>query len=366
MKALAAALAGDREALASLAADPAGAELAQLHRLGPALALRARRLGVDGPAVASWHRSLMALAAHRLRIEDRLAVAAAALGEAGIPWVPIKGCDLGARVYDRPEERPVGDVDILLARDDLPRARAALGAAGWRTLHESGRVEEYLRDEGYAWQAVDSTGLLLEVHVRLWGLVPPGLARALLAASVPDPSLGASGRRLPLPHAWLLAAVHSWLNPPPRPLLGWWDLERIAAAAVADTAADTAAQDLADEAVALATAWDLQLPAGLAAAEAARLWSSEPNRGIAGRLLAGLRPLERRAARRAEHGADGLALEWIVLARLLSGRASRAGWRSLGRRVWAHPGVVEQETERGRSWPARRISHVLKALRLAR
>lgn len=356
MRALAAALAGDRDALAALAADPDGAELAKLHRLGPALALRARRLGIDGPAVASWHRSLMALAAHRLRIEDRLAVAATALGGAGVPWVPIKGCDLGARVYERPEERPVGDVDILVARDDLPRARAALAAAGWRTLHDSPRVEEYLRDEGYAWQAVDPTGLLLEVHVRLWGLVPAGLARALLAASVPDPSLGPSGRRLPLAHAWLLAAVHSWLNPPPRPLLGWWDLERVAAAA----------PDLADEAVALATAWDLQLPAGLAAAEAARLWGSEPNREIAGRLLANLRPLERRVARRAAQEADGLGLGWIVLARLLSGRASRAGWRSLGRRIWAHPGVVEQETERGHSWPSRRIRHVLKALKPAR
>lgn len=357
MRALAAALAGDRDALSALAADPDSAELAKLHRLGPALALRARRLDVDGPAVASWHRSLMALAAHRLRIEDRLAVAAATLGAAGVPWVPIKGCDLGARVYERPEERPVGDVDILLARDDLPRARAALCAAGWRTLHESERVEQYLRDEGYAWQAVDSTGLLLEVHVRLWGLVPLGLARSLLAASVPDPSLGPTGRRLPLAHAWLLAAVHSWLNPPPRPLLGWWDLDRVAVAA---------GPDLADEVVALATAWDLQLPAGLAAAEAARLWGAEPNRQIAERLLATLRPLERRVARRAAQGVDALGLEWIVLARLLSGRASRAGWRSLRRRIWAHPGVVEQETPRERSWPARRISHVLKALRLAR
>ncbi|HWM90802.1 MAG TPA: nucleotidyltransferase family protein [Thermoanaerobaculia bacterium] len=347
--ALAAALAGDQAALAALAADPAGIELARTHRVGPALSLRARRLGIDGPAAESWHRALIAVAAHRLHIEDRLAAMGSALGEAGVPWLPLKGCDLGARVYRDPEERPVGDIDILVARAELPRAREALCSAGWRSLVGGDRVERYLRDEGYAWQAVDGAGLLLEVHVRLWGIVPAGLGAALLAAAVPDPALGSSGRRLPLAHAWLVAAVHSWLNPPPRPLLSWWDLERLAAAE----------PGIAEEASRLAETWDLQLPAGLAAAQAAELWGSEPNRQIADRLLARLRPLERLAAQQGE----AASLKAIVLARLLSGRRSRAGWRSLPRQIWAHPGVVEQETPSGRSWPARRFQHVMRALR---
>ncbi|MFL6201260.1 MAG: nucleotidyltransferase family protein [Thermoanaerobaculia bacterium] len=345
MKQLAAAVSGDPQALAALAADPAGGERATAHRLGPALALRARRLGIDVPA--AWHRSLIGTTAHLLRVRERLAAASEALGEAGVTWVPIKGCDLGARVYDQPEERPAGDVDLLVSEADYPRAHAALAAAGWRSLYEGERAERYLREEGYAWALVDATGLLLEVHVRLWGLVPSGLAPALLAAAVPDPSLGAAGRRLPLAHAWLLAAVHAWLNPPPRPLLSWWDLERIAAAG----------PGIADQAVRLAEEWDLQLPAGLAAAQAAELWGSEPNREIADRLR--LRPLERLAARRGE----AASLRGIVLARLLSGRASRAGWRALPRQVWAHPGVVEQETAADRSWPARRFTHVMRAFR---
>jgi hypothetical protein len=266
--------------------------------------------------------------------------------------VPIKGCDVGARVYEHPEERPVGDVDLLVAEADFPRARDALTASGWRPFFAGERAERYLREEGYAWAATDAAGLLLEVHVRLWGLVPAGLASALLAAALPDPALGSTGRRLPLAGAWLLAAVHAWLNPPPRPLLSWWDLERLAAAD----------PGIVDEAVRLAEAWDLQLPAGLAAAQAAELWGSEPNREIADRLLARLYLPERLAGRRGE----AASLKAIVLARLLSGRASRAGWRSLPRQVWAHPGVVEQETPPDRSWPARRLSHVLRALRLAR
>lgn len=275
-------------------------------------------------------------------------MAAAALGDAGVPWVLIKGCDLAFRVYERPEERPFGDIDLLVAEDDYPRAKAALAAAGWGAFFAGERSESYFLEEGYAWALVDSAGLLVEVHLRLWGLVPAGLAPALLAVAAPDPSLGITGRRLPLAHAWLLAAVHGWLNPPPRPLISWWDLERIGAAD----------PGIAIAAAALAEVWDLQLPAGLAAAQAAELWGSEPNRAIAERLLGGLRLPERLIARHTP------SLRAIVLARLLSGRASRAGWRSLPRQVWAHPGVVEQETLPDRPWAARRITHVLRALRV--
>jgi hypothetical protein len=309
------ALAGEREALEALASDPAGAELAKLHRVGPALALRARRLGIEGPSAESWHRSLLGVTAHRLRIEDRLAVLGTTLGMAGVRWLPIKGCDLASRVYERPEERPVGDVDVLIAEVDYPRARAVLEEAGWRSLAHGARIDAYLLEEGYAWQAVDPTGLLLE-------------------------------------HAWLVAAVHVWLNPPPRPLLAVWDLERIA----------TAAPNLEDEAVRLAVEWDLQLPAVLAAAYAAGLWNFDPNRRIADRLMDTLRPAERLTVRRAlERGIESTSLESIVLVRLLSFRSSRAGWRSLPRRIWAHPGIVEMETPSGWSWPVRRLAHVLRA-----
>ncbi|HET9227114.1 MAG TPA: hypothetical protein VFR31_10630, partial [Thermoanaerobaculia bacterium] len=132
-------------------------------------------------------------------------------------------------------------------------------------------------------------------------------------------------------------------------LLSWWDLERIAAAEPA----------IGEDAARLAEEWDLQLPAGLAAVQTARLWPSEPNRRIAERLLGGLRPLERLAASRGE----GVGLRSIVLARLLSGRKSRAGWRSLPRQVWAHPGIVEQETEEGKSWLSRRLAHVLRVFK---
>ena len=175
-----------------------------------------------------------------------------------------------------------------------------------------------------------------------------------MEAAEADPTLGPTARRLPLAHAWLVAAIHVWLNPPPRPLLAAWDLERIG----------MAGQDFADDVIRLAVEWELQLPAALSAAYAAGLWLSDPNRRIADRLMDTLRPAERLTARRALEGRiESASLESIVLARLLSRRSSRAGWRSLFRRFWAHPGIVEMETPPGRSWPARRLAHVLKAFR---
>ncbi len=353
---IASALAGDRDALAALAASPDGAELAALHRIGPALSLRAQRLGIEGPATPSWRRSLLGVTANRLLIEDRLAALGGILGDAGIPWLPIKGCDVGTRAYERPEERPVADVDLLIAEADYPRTRRALEAAGWRSLTLGPRMDSYLLEEGYAWQAADASNLLLEVHHRLWGMVPDGMSDAFVDAAAPDPALGPTARRLPPAHAWLLAAVHIWLNPPPRPLLAVWDLERIAAASEDSVLADAVAD--------LAVTWSLQLPAALAAAYAAGLWDSPANRRIAELLLDRLRPAESLAARRALEGRiEDTPLSAIVLARLLSFRPSRAGWRSLPRRIWAHPGIVEMETPPGPSWPRRRLAHVLRSIR---
>lgn len=283
------------------------------------------------------------------------------LAAEGVAWAPIKGWDLGARVYPTREERPVGDADLLVG-PGWERARAALEAGGWTPLVRGRRIDRYLAEEGYAWQATDGGGALLELHFRLWGLVPDGLAPALLAAAEPAGELGAAGRRLTLAGAWLIAAVHAWLNPPPRPLLGWWDLERIAA---------SSDSSLSAEVVALAERWGLQLPAGLAAAQAAALWDRDAHRThprIADELLGRLRAPERVLARRARasQGTDALGLGPLVLCRLLARRPSRAGWRSLPRQVWAHPGVVELETPARWSWPGRRAVHVLRAVRLGR
>ena len=50
---------------------------------------------------------------------------------AGITVAPVKGVVLSRWLYDDVSDRPYRDLDILIARDDLPRMFAAVEARGW-------------------------------------------------------------------------------------------------------------------------------------------------------------------------------------------------------------------------------------------
>lgn len=65
---------------------------------------------------------------HRLMKEQQRALSV--LQEAGIPAVVLKGA-AAARYYPRPEDRCMGDVDLLVQPQDFRRAYAALTAAGY-------------------------------------------------------------------------------------------------------------------------------------------------------------------------------------------------------------------------------------------
>lgn len=76
-----------------------------------------------------------------LRAERREALAA--LRDAGIRAVELKGPTLADRLHARPDLRPSSDVDLLVAAVDLDRAVDALGARGWRA--EPGLHPDYER-----------------------------------------------------------------------------------------------------------------------------------------------------------------------------------------------------------------------------
>jgi hypothetical protein len=57
-----------------------------------------------------------------------------ALDRAGLETLVLKGAALAFTVYDRPELRPFGDVDVLVESPAAPEARSILVAAGWRPL----------------------------------------------------------------------------------------------------------------------------------------------------------------------------------------------------------------------------------------
>ncbi|MEO1368123.1 MAG: nucleotidyltransferase family protein, partial [Acidobacteriota bacterium] len=210
------ALDGDVEALGRCAALDVDGAAARRERVAAALAVAARRHGVDGPAVAAWRSRLRQVAALQLVLEDALTQTGRVLGGAGVRWAPLKGLDLGPRVYPRPEARPTSDVDVLIAGRDLDAAQLALVDAGWAPWVTGERAARYLREEGYAWQSRSPGGSLVELHFRLWGSMSRGAGDALLAASERGPELGPGGVRLRLADAYVLAAFHLFLDAPPR------------------------------------------------------------------------------------------------------------------------------------------------------
>ena len=71
------------------------------------------------------------------KVRDRLRRAAAALEAAQIPYAVVGGNAVAALVseVDEAAVRNTRDVDILLRRDDLERAKEALGKAGFIYRH---------------------------------------------------------------------------------------------------------------------------------------------------------------------------------------------------------------------------------------
>lgn len=292
---------------------------------------------------ATWQRG----AAQLLLAESQLKEIGHELGRVGVTWLPIKGVDLATRgVFEHPEERPFSDVDIMVVSEDLDRARSALNESGWQSLYRGEHAESYLIDEGYAWPATRS-GTLLEVHHRLWGLLPTATAPSLIEDSLPAPELGPTARRPSLAWAWVLAAVHGWLSPH-RDLLLWRDLERVSAAS---------SHDLGEEIETLCRRFGLALPLTAACAVTARIFDDAFHDRLVPILAADLRPIERLT--RPSTARDRRSLGGMILARTLSARPARRGWRSIGRHFWPHPGVVEQRTPSSWTWPKRRLACLL-------
>ncbi len=81
----------------------------------------------------SWERMVRAVE----RVRQRVLRAAAALEAAGVPYAVAGGNAVAAWVsrVDEAAVRNTQDVDILIRRDDLPAATAALGKAGFVYRH---------------------------------------------------------------------------------------------------------------------------------------------------------------------------------------------------------------------------------------
>ena len=123
----------------------------------------------------------------------------------------------------------------------------------------------------------------------------------------------------------------------------------------------------ANEVAAAAREHGLQFPVGLAAEYVGRLWDHELCLELGRTLLDDIRLPERVALGRVRRrGIESMTLELLYIARLLSRRPSRMGWRSVFRRVWPHAGIVEGSTPVGMVWWRRRMVATMRNLGLIR
>lgn len=84
----------------------------------------------------SWERMIRAVE----KVRDRLLRAAAALDHSGVPYAVVGGNAVAAWVsrVDEAAVRNTQDVDLLLRREDLQRAAAALATVGFVHRHAAG------------------------------------------------------------------------------------------------------------------------------------------------------------------------------------------------------------------------------------
>jgi hypothetical protein len=65
-----------------------------------------------------------------------------AAASAGVMVAPVKGVVLSRWLYDDVSDRPYRDLDVIIARDDLPRMAAAVESRGWPVQVHSSEMGE--------------------------------------------------------------------------------------------------------------------------------------------------------------------------------------------------------------------------------
>ena len=152
--------------------------LARQHRLRPLLSHALAEMEVDGvpdDVLARLRRDRQGLTLQSLLWTRELVRILELFRAHGIQALTFKGPVLGHEVYRDLGLRPFGDLDLLLRREDIARAKALLQLEGYRPSLDMDDAEEqaYL-DEQYAYGLVhDRLGAIVELH---WTLSHRGYA----------------------------------------------------------------------------------------------------------------------------------------------------------------------------------------------
>lgn len=191
---------------------------ARHHRVSPLTHVRLRE---TAPAVAEVLRPDRDVA-KSLHIRSGMLLAHVSDLLADIPWVVFKGPVLSELAHPVPGVRPYGDLDLLVAPQDLRAVSRALLAAGW----EVGDYEDMLRNPQTPGEMhwFTPAGVQVDLH---WAMINMGSRRRLFRIDT-DALLSRRRRvRIGLAQAWTLdeadglvhVALHAALAGANR--LGW-------------------------------------------------------------------------------------------------------------------------------------------------
>lgn len=168
---------------------------------------------LKGAYRAAWFRNQL--------LFKRAAEVLAALGEAGIPTVALKGLALALAHYGDAGVRPMDDIDVLVPPDEFERALGVLGELGWTPepdlrpevgersihgLHLAGRDGRNLDLHRYALERLSTDGPFWDASVGLEVMGVP--TRTLCPTDQLLHVLAHGGRWQPVtPLRWLADAV---------------------------------------------------------------------------------------------------------------------------------------------------------------
>lgn len=145
---------------------------ARRHGVVPILAPHADRLGFGDDAAAQLETAARANEAAASRAVAQLAELDAALRAVEVRMLVLKGVPLAATLTGSAAGRKVGDLDVLVDPDDLPRAQRAIAALGYQPHPEQGDPVDGVHARAIRWLQKDraffrSDSVALELHWRL-------------------------------------------------------------------------------------------------------------------------------------------------------------------------------------------------------
>lgn len=140
--------------------------LGEIHGIDSQLALFFEEHSPGNVLTATFLERRKAIAAHNLKLQWQLERICACLSKNEIPFRILKGIPLVNRLYPSLADRPIGDIDLLVSRDEASRLDSALQALGFRPISPlSSSQRDLLSRSFYAQGYSDLGGVMLDIHI---------------------------------------------------------------------------------------------------------------------------------------------------------------------------------------------------------